>query len=127
MHRNALPDPVAVSLPLLVAAASAKGSPDAIRLVPTTEQGELSIASALELPRAGLLAIDEAAPGCKGLFEYIRDAFAPIEVPWLGAVSSPTYLPLKLETSEIHVTDKATRAQSADKSRKPVKRKAAAA
>ncbi|ETN39557.1 uncharacterized protein HMPREF1541_05783 [Cyphellophora europaea CBS 101466] len=106
--RKALPDPACASLPFLIVAASSKNQPaEAMRLVPVSEKAEMAIASALGLPRVAMLGLHEAATGTKPLVQYVREKFAPIDIPWLRAGPVPQYFPLKVDTAHIPVVQKA--------------------
>lgn len=106
--RKALPEPACNSLPLLMASASSttEGA-EPLRLIPITEQAATSIAAALDLPRAAMLGIGEAAPGVKPLIQYVREAVSAIDLSESRkGPSMAQYLPLKVETAQVPVNKK---------------------
>ena len=105
--RPALPDPACQSVPLLTAAASlTAGESEPIRLVPISQEAEIAVAGALDLPRAAMLGLHESAPGARSLVQFVREAYKPPEVPWLRPGPIPGYLPLKVETTHVTVGSK---------------------
>lgn len=107
--REALPDPACTSLPLLLASASSlvPSQGDTVHLVPFTQQAASAAALALDLPRVSMLGMTELAPGSKPLMQYVRETFAPVDIPWLRDGPLPAqYLPVNIEAVHIPVVQK---------------------
>jgi ribonuclease P/MRP protein subunit POP3 len=105
--KSALADPVSELIPLLVARASlhSEGA-DAIRLVDISASAEATLSAVLGLPRLAALAVDDDAPGAQPLINYLREEIEPIDASWLREVSTPAYLPLKVNTEEAVIGEK---------------------
>ncbi|KAL9131096.1 MAG: hypothetical protein Q9217_000858 [Psora testacea] len=72
------------------------------RLVSLSQSAEERLASALNLPRVGLVGIIEGAPGTAPIINYVRQHVTVVEIPWLEKAMSGSYLPV--EVKPIHTT-----------------------
>ena len=68
------------------------------RLVWLPKGAEERLASALRLPRVGIVGIVEAAPGSASVIDYVRQHVRAVEVPWVELAKSGVYLPVKIKT-----------------------------
>ncbi|THZ09746.1 hypothetical protein D6C95_01054 [Aureobasidium pullulans] len=87
-------------LPLLCYASSGaeKEKSQHTRLVLLDPACERTIATAMGLPRAGVVGLFDDAPGAAPLLEYIRDNVALVEVPWLEQALSGKWMGINVET-----------------------------
>lgn len=91
-------DVIYTHLPLLVQAASlANPVSSPCLLVPLASVYEKDLASALGIPRAGVVGLVEGAPGFGALLELVRSKVAPADVPWLREAVEAKYLGTKIE------------------------------
>ncbi|KAL6245677.1 RNase P and RNase MRP subunit [Rhinocladiella similis] len=102
--RGNLPDITTSSLSLQVATSAPRSA--RARLIPVSPQTEAKIARALNQPRVGLLGVQEDAPDADALLHWVSDNVDLVEIPWLEEVSSSTYLPVTVKTSEIATSPK---------------------
>ncbi|KPI39383.1 uncharacterized protein AB675_5213 [Cyphellophora attinorum] len=101
--RDAIPDPAADALLLLIAAASARPDTAPIRLVPISADTESKIAASLGMPRAALVGISEGNSRTAPLTQYVRETIAPLEAPWLRDRDLSMYVALQVETTLVPV------------------------
>jgi hypothetical protein len=103
MCREALPDPLCQSLPLLVAAAAAASTAghEGIRIVPISQDAEQQVASALGLPRAAMVGVRENTPNAGPLAQYVRTRFATVADPLRHLRPQSQYLPVKIEQRQV--------------------------
>lgn len=87
-------------LPLLCYTSSAtqKDKVQRTRLVLLDSSCERIIATAMGLPRAGVIGLFDDAPGALSLLEYVRENVDPIEVPWLEKALSGQWMGMNVET-----------------------------
>ncbi|KAG9678743.1 hypothetical protein KCU99_g925, partial [Aureobasidium melanogenum] len=87
-------------LPLLCYTASCaqKNKAQCTRLVLLDASCERTIATAMGLPRAGVVGVFDDAPGAAPLLEYVRDNVDPVEVPWLDKALSGQWMGINVET-----------------------------
>ncbi|KAK6000100.1 hypothetical protein QM012_004088 [Aureobasidium pullulans] len=87
-------------LPLLCYTSSCeqKDKAQCTRLVLLDSSCERTIATAMGLPRAGVVGIFDDAPGAGPLLEYVRDNVDPVEVPWLEKALSGQWMGMSVET-----------------------------
>lgn len=87
-------------LPLLCYTSSCahKDKAQSTRLVLLDPSCERTIATAMGLPRAGVIGVFDDAPGAAPLLEYVRDNVVPVEVPWLEKVLSGQWMGINVET-----------------------------
>ncbi|KAF2144133.1 uncharacterized protein K452DRAFT_267305 [Aplosporella prunicola CBS 121167] len=85
-------------LPLLSQAASSTlPAATATRLVPLKASSEQKLASALGLPRVGVVGVMEGAPGAAPLLDYVRAHLAAVEVPWIREAKNAQYLDVNIQ------------------------------
>jgi hypothetical protein len=102
--RATLPDPVTVSIPLLVATASlSPPEQPPIRLVQLPAIIETQLAKALHQPRVGFVGLRSDMPSADVLLALVRAAVSPVHVPWLDCSETPQYLPVQIESTETSV------------------------
>jgi ribonuclease P/MRP protein subunit POP3 len=107
VYRAAIPEPVSHSIPLLVAAASASSpEQEPIRLVELSANAEAELSTTLGIPRVSVLGVDDGAPEAGPLIQYVRSQLEPVRAPWLGKCPTTSYLPLKLNISEVSIGGK---------------------
>lgn len=94
--REALPNIMTSSLPLLVAT-SAPVSARA-KLVQMSAESEAKIAQALHQPRVGVLGIESGTAGAESLVRYIQDNVSVMDVSWLDQPPAPMYLSVEVDT-----------------------------
>jgi ribonuclease P/MRP protein subunit POP3 len=87
-------------LPLLCYTCSVnrKDKAQQTRLVLLDPSCERTIATAMGLPRAGVIGVFEDAPGAAPLLEYVRENVNPVEVPWLEKALSGQWMGINVET-----------------------------
>jgi len=87
-------------LPLLCYTSSAtqKDKAQRTRLVLLDSSYERTIATAMGLPRAGVIGVFDDAPGALSLLEYVRENVDPVEVPWLEKALSGQWMGMNVET-----------------------------
>ncbi|KAG9660340.1 hypothetical protein KCU98_g3480, partial [Aureobasidium melanogenum] len=87
-------------LPLLCYTASCaqKNKAQCTRLVLLDPSCERTFATAMGLPRAGVIGVFDNAPGAAPLLEYVRDNVDPVEVPWLDKALSGHWMGINVET-----------------------------
>jgi ribonuclease P/MRP protein subunit POP3 len=86
-------------LPLLCYTSSTqKDKTQHTRLVLLDPSCERIIATAMGLPRAGVIGVLEDAPGASPLIEYVRENVDPVEVPWLEKALSGQWMGMNVET-----------------------------
>ncbi|KAG9963189.1 hypothetical protein KCU61_g3903, partial [Aureobasidium melanogenum] len=87
-------------LPFLCYTASCaqKNNARCTRLVLLDPSYECIIATAMGLPRAGVIGVFDDAPGAAPLLEYVRDNVDPVEVPWLNKALSGQWMGINVET-----------------------------
>jgi len=87
-------------LPLLCYTSSAthKDKAQRTRLVLLDSPCERTIATAMGLPRAGVIGVFDDAPGALSLLEYVRENVDPVEVPWLEKALSGQWMGMNVET-----------------------------
>lgn len=120
--RSVLPSPACDSLPLMVSSASSISTKtDAVRLVEITESGQMAIATAMRLPRVGMLGITNNMPSAQPFLQYIRDAFEPILVPSSTATPLPLYLPTKVKTVKTTIGVKKDSGNAKKRRKEPTK------
>jgi ribonuclease P/MRP protein subunit POP3 len=80
-------------LPLMLKTAS-MAAPEApqTQLVPLSKSAEARLATALGVPRVGVLGLMGDAPDAGALIEVIREKLEPMEVPWLEQALAADYL-----------------------------------
>ncbi|KAI4135135.1 MAG: hypothetical protein LQ347_000923 [Umbilicaria vellea] len=92
---------LASHVPLLVHRASlARPALPATRLVNLSKGAEARLCAALHLPRVTFVGLFEDAPNATPLIDFVRERVAPIEVPWLKAVSLGLYMPVEIKAIE---------------------------
>lgn len=92
---------LASHVPLLVHRASlATPASPATRLVNLSKGAEARLCAALHLPRVSFVGLFEDAPNATALIDLVRERVAPIEVPWLKAVSLGLYMPVEIKAIE---------------------------
>ncbi|KAF2086517.1 hypothetical protein K490DRAFT_66710 [Saccharata proteae CBS 121410] len=87
--------PIHAHLPILCATASAKTTTPTASptlLVPLKPSTEAKLATALGVPRLGVVGLLAGAPGADTLVQYVRDHVEPVDVPWLREVGAGKYL-----------------------------------
>jgi ribonuclease P/MRP protein subunit POP3 len=98
---STLPALLTSSLPLLVAAASlADPQRHPIRLVPLSGKSESCLAQALQLPRAGIIGLEDGVVGAAPLVNLIHEHVEPIDIPWMREAGDATYLPVEIKATE---------------------------
>lgn len=87
-------------LPLLCYTSSATQTDKAqqTRLVLLDPSSERTIATAMGLPRAGVIGVFDDAPGAGPLLDYVKENVDPVEVPWLENALSGQWIGLNVET-----------------------------
>ncbi|KAI4723244.1 hypothetical protein E4T48_00547 [Aureobasidium sp. EXF-10727] len=68
------------------------------RLVLFDPSYERTIATAMGLPRTGVIGVFEDAPGAAPLLTYVRENMDPVEVPWLEKALSGQWMGMNVET-----------------------------
>lgn len=87
-------------LPLLCYTSSAtqKDKAQQTRMILLDPSSERTIATAMSLPRAGVIGVCEDAPGAGPLLEYVRENVNPVEIPWLEKALSGQWMGMNVET-----------------------------
>lgn len=87
-------------LPLLCYTSSAtqKDKAQQTRVVLLDPSSERTIATAMGLPRVGVIGVSEDAPGAGPLLEYVRENVDPVEIPWLEKALSGQWMGMTVET-----------------------------
>jgi ribonuclease P/MRP protein subunit POP3 len=87
-------------LPLLCHTSSAaqKDKAQRTRLVLLDPSYERTIATAMGLPRVGVIGVFNDAPDTSSLLEYVRENVDPVEVPWLEKALSGQWTGMNVET-----------------------------
>ena len=87
-------------LPLLCYTSSAtqKDKTQQTRLVLLDPSSERTIATAMGLPRAGVIGVFDDAPGAGSLLGYVKENVDPVEIPWLGKALSGQWMGMNVET-----------------------------
>ena len=70
------------------------------RLVVLPKGAEQRLASALKIPRVGLIGLSRDAPESAALIEFVRQKVPEIEVPCLNEVVAGSCLPVKIDEIE---------------------------
>ncbi|OJD36090.1 rna-processing protein [Diplodia corticola] len=88
-------------LPLLTQTAShGLASSETALLVPLKPVSESKLATALGLPRVGVIGIMDDAPGVEPLIKYARERVPTTDVPWLREALGGHYLPVNVLTEQ---------------------------
>ncbi|KAL0263148.1 RNase P and RNase MRP subunit [Diplodia seriata] len=88
-------------LPLLTHTASrGLASSETALLVPLKPASEPKLATALGLPRVGVIGIMDDAPGAEPLIKYARERVSITDVPWLREASEGHYLQVNVLTEQ---------------------------
>jgi len=87
-------------LPLLCYTSSAtqKDKTQQTRLVLLDPSSERTIATAMSLPRAGVIGVFDDTPGAGPLLEYVKENVDPVEIPWLEKALSGHWMGMNVET-----------------------------
>ncbi|KAK5026609.1 RNase P and RNase MRP subunit [Exophiala sideris] len=96
--RQALPNIMTSSMPLLLATSSPKTS--RARLVELSTQSEAKLAQALNQPRLGVLGLEQDAAEFNTLVQFLEENIEAVEVIWLEHAASTPYLPVNVKTVE---------------------------
>ena len=87
-------------LPLLCYTSSAtrEDKTQQTRLVLLDPSSERTIATAMGLPRAGVIGVFDDAPGAGPLLGYVEENVDPVEIPWLEKALSGHWMGMNVET-----------------------------
>ena len=105
--RSVINDAVTSSIPLMIVTASlAEPQTPPVRLVQLSTNAANGLAKALYQPRVAFVGIQTDAPDVDVILSLVRAAVAPVQVPWLEAVTSARYLPVQIESTETRIGSK---------------------
>ncbi|CAH0019017.1 unnamed protein product [Clonostachys rhizophaga] len=97
--------------PRMVAAATKELPPDSqTRLVGFSKSCSERLSKSLHIPRVSSIAIKRDAPGCKALWDFVREKVPPVDAAWLGKPQDQTsYFPTRINSIETTVGQKKAR------------------